>query len=211
MTALTQHRRAEAVPDDEPNYVSFTIWNEKSAFDSWRTGEAFKEAHGGGTIWGFLSMLVTSTQTLKGAPKPAFYEGLLPIASEPDMTGKRVSEGWRVVESDGSSTLDAECFVAMNRFKVVPGREAEFETRWKGRESKLREYEGFKAFTLARRDAVTPDDGYQYSTMSVWRDRAAFDNWFAAQQNKESDPKVRRPCVLPHSHVRAQRLRAVHS
>jgi len=29
---------------DDGNYVSFTIWEEKANFDSWRTGEAFKEA-----------------------------------------------------------------------------------------------------------------------------------------------------------------------
>ena len=28
------------------NYVSFTIWQGKDDFDAWRTGDAFKEAHG---------------------------------------------------------------------------------------------------------------------------------------------------------------------
>ena len=29
------------------NYVSFTVWEKKSDFSAWRSGEAFKEAHGG--------------------------------------------------------------------------------------------------------------------------------------------------------------------
>ena len=32
--------------DDKYNYLSFTIWENKENFDEWRTGEAFKEAHG---------------------------------------------------------------------------------------------------------------------------------------------------------------------
>ena len=31
--------------DGEPNYTSFTIWDDKSGFDEWRKGDAFKEAH----------------------------------------------------------------------------------------------------------------------------------------------------------------------
>lgn len=70
------------------------------------------------------------------------------------MAGKVVEQGWRVVEADGKNTLDAESFVAMNRFKVVTGREAEFEARWQGRTSKLLDFDGFRGFTLGRRDAV---------------------------------------------------------
>ena len=47
------------------NYVSFTIWSEKKDFNAWRTGEAFKEAHGGGTIFGFVDMLVNSIGVLR--------------------------------------------------------------------------------------------------------------------------------------------------
>ena len=69
--------------DEEYDYVSLTIWEDKSGFDAWRTGEAFKEAHGGGTIFGFVEMLVSSMMVLKGGPKPAFYDGLLPVVKPP--------------------------------------------------------------------------------------------------------------------------------
>lgn len=32
--------------NDKYNYLSFTIWENKENFNEWRTGEAFKEAHG---------------------------------------------------------------------------------------------------------------------------------------------------------------------
>ena len=31
----------------EPQYISFTTWENKDNFDAWRSGDAFKEAHGG--------------------------------------------------------------------------------------------------------------------------------------------------------------------
>ena len=72
--------------EDEANYVSFTIWETKDGFDGWRKGDAFKEAHGGGTIFGFMSMLVSSLMILKGGPKPAFYDGLLSLSAAPTET-----------------------------------------------------------------------------------------------------------------------------
>jgi hypothetical protein len=43
------------------NYMSLTQWADKASFNAWRTGEAFKEAHGGGTLFGFVEMLVSFT------------------------------------------------------------------------------------------------------------------------------------------------------
>lgn len=169
-----------APPSDEPNYVSFTVWEDVDSFTAWRTGEAFKEAHGGGSLWGFVMMLVSSSQTLEGAPKPAFYDGLLPIAPTVEDAPEAVN-GWRDVPADGVNSLDAECFVAQNRFRVAPGQEVAFEQRWASRESKLEGRDGFVAFYMQRRDAPEADDGYNYVSTSVWQDRAAFDAWRAEQ------------------------------
>ena len=141
--------------DDEYDYVSLTIWEDKSGFDTWRTGEAFKEAHGGGTLFGFVGMLISSLQVLKGGPKPAFYDGLLPVMKPPpaDSPWKAVG-GWRDVQADGVTPIDADVFVAMNRFAVLPGKEEAFEQRWAARESKLEEMDGFLNFLLLRRDAL---------------------------------------------------------
>lgn len=42
-------------PSSQGNMVSFTVWEKKSDFSAWRSGEAFKEAHGGTSIGAFLS------------------------------------------------------------------------------------------------------------------------------------------------------------
>lgn len=177
----------EAIPTDEPNYVSLTVWEDKDTFTAWRTGEAFKEAHGGGSLWGFVMMLVSSTQTLEGGPKPAFYDGLLPLSAPVDPASPlAVVDGWRKVEADGVNLLDAECFVAMNRFKIAPGQEAAFEQRWARRESKLKELPGFVNFNMLRRDAETADDGFNFVSCTVWKDRAAFNHWRESQSFNKS-------------------------
>lgn len=177
--------------DEEYDYVSLTIWEDKTGFDAWRTGEAFKEAHGGGTIFGFAEMLVSSLMVLRGGPKPAFYDGLLPVMKPPpEGTPWKAVGGWRDVPADGVNPLDADVFVAMNRFKVLPGKESAFEQRWSDRESKLEDMEGFLTFLMLRRDALNADDGYNYSTLTVWRDRSAFDSWRASSANAKAHSKA---------------------
>jgi heme-degrading monooxygenase HmoA len=140
--------------DDESaqgNYVSFTIWDKKSDFSAWRTGDAFKEAHGGTSIGAFMSTMISSAMVLKGAPKPAFYDGLLQQSVKPEAVAEIV-DGWRSVEADGINTLPTECFVACNQFFVPPENAPAFEERWSNRESQLKECEGFTSFSMLRRD-----------------------------------------------------------
>ena len=44
-------------------------------------------------------------------------------------------------------------FVAMNRFKIVKGKETEFENVWKNRDSFLENVPGFKNFNLIKGEA----------------------------------------------------------
>jgi len=175
--------------DDEPNYVSSTVWDTYANFDAWKKGDAFKEAHGGGTIGGVASMLLATARNTKGKPKPAYWEGLLPstIEGTPPSDG----EGWRAVEVEEGMTLPTDCFIAMNRFAVRPGMGGAFETRFASRESSLKEYDGFVGFLLFRRngnkqpgDGGEPDDGCTHSTFSVWKDRDAFAAWRADSASK---------------------------
>ena len=171
----------DAGADDDVNYVSNTVWETQADFEAWRKGDAFKEAHGGGTIGGIAGMLVATAQNTKGKPKPALWEGLLPVslAGTPPPDG----EGWRQVAADGETALDGECFVAMNRFAVREGSGAAFEARFATRESDLAGRDGFKGFVLLRRDGKV-DDGFTHSTWSVWRDRAAFEGWRSSDKPK---------------------------
>jgi len=66
-------------------------------------------------------------------------------------------------------------FIAMNRFRVVKGREADFERVWTGRESHLKDVPGFVEFHLLR----GPDGGDHtlYASHSVWESEEAFAAW----------------------------------
>eukprot|EP00601_Ochromonadales_sp_CCMP2298_P025087 CAMPEP_0173270786 /NCGR_PEP_ID=MMETSP1143-20121109/439_1 /TAXON_ID=483371 /ORGANISM="non described non described, Strain CCMP2298" /LENGTH=394 /DNA_ID=CAMNT_0014207247 /DNA_START=158 /DNA_END=1343 /DNA_ORIENTATION=- len=115
------------------NYVSMTVWESKDDFDAWRTGDAFKEAHGGGGLSSFVQLLSTALFVLDGAPKPSFYDALLPVAGEP--LSFPSEGGWRSVEADGRNYLPPDLFMGQTRFCVRPGEEVGFERAWKQRQA----------------------------------------------------------------------------
>jgi len=170
------------------NYVSFTIWEKKSHFSAWRTGEAFKEAHGGTSIGAFVSTMVSSALILKGAPRPAFYDGLLVQSMTPQDVPKIV-DGWRSISSNDSDNgiLPSECFVACNQFFVPSTNAVAFEQRWANRESKLKDCPGFIGFTMMRRDIksnkghgtvpMDSDTEPTYLSTTLWKDQASFQAW----------------------------------
>ena len=171
---------------DDVNYVSATVWETKENFDAWKKGDAFKEAHGGGTVAGVAGMLVATLQNTKGKPKVAAWEGLLPLGlpGAPPADG----EGWRRVAADGEATLPSDVFVAMNRFPVAEGSEDEFERRFADRSSTLADFAGFKGFLLLRRDGKV-DDGATHSTFSVWDSRASFQAWLDSEKKPDEQPR----------------------
>lgn len=71
-------------------------------------------------------------------------------------------------------------FVAMNRFKVVPGAEERFEAIWTGRQSRLDEMPGFRSFHLLRGPAR--DDHTLFASHTVWESEAAFRAWTRSEQ-----------------------------
>lgn len=66
-------------------------------------------------------------------------------------------------------------YIAMNRFKVLPGAEEEFETLWLNRDSQLREVPGFIEFHLLR--GPKHETHHLYSSHAVWESHAAFEAW----------------------------------
>jgi len=66
-------------------------------------------------------------------------------------------------------------FIAMNRFKVALGSEAEFEAVWLSRDSHLKTVPGFVEFHLLR--GPVREDHALYSSHTVWRDKADFEAW----------------------------------
>ncbi|MAH85476.1 MAG: antibiotic biosynthesis monooxygenase [Rhodospirillaceae bacterium TMED8] len=66
-------------------------------------------------------------------------------------------------------------YIAMNRFKIVPGRETDFEKIWKKRDSHLSGVAGFKEFHLVR---GKKEETYTlYASHSTWNSEADFLNW----------------------------------
>lgn len=66
-------------------------------------------------------------------------------------------------------------FIAMNRFKVQKGSEAEFERVWRERDSHIATVPGFKQFELLR--GPEREDHTLYASHTVWGSRADFEAW----------------------------------
>ena len=197
---------------NDPEYVSFTVWENKDNFDAWRQGDAFREAHGGtgfAAISGFVQLLTTALFILEGAlvvvglaycfkvfspthivhllggPKPAFYDGLMPIVNDASVFSPFVVEGgWRKVPADGVNPLPVDVFAVQTRFAVAEGKETAFEKGFAERENRMiKDTPGFMFFHLQRRDALKADDGYNFVSTTFWKDKAAFEAWRALPQS----------------------------
>ncbi len=66
-------------------------------------------------------------------------------------------------------------FIAMNRFRVQPGSEAEFEAMWLSREVFINREPGFVAFHLLR--GPKTDEHSLYVSHTIWASAADFENW----------------------------------
>jgi heme-degrading monooxygenase HmoA len=66
-------------------------------------------------------------------------------------------------------------FIAMNRFKVKKGSEADFEQVWLTRETHLDEVPGFIAFHLLK--GPEHDDYVLYASHTLWRSERNFADW----------------------------------
>ena len=66
-------------------------------------------------------------------------------------------------------------FIAMNRFRIVLGKEKEFEEVWKNRDTHLNDVPGFKEFHLVKGEAN--DEYTLYASHSIWKSKNDFINW----------------------------------
>jgi len=188
--ALLKQRETLSGPEPEsslPNYVSFTIWKEKENFDAWRTGEAFKEAHGGGGIKDFMQLLTTALFILKGKPNPAFYDGLHPLVTS-NLEGEIFrsirpnSEGWRTVEADGVNEIPHDLIVVQDRYAVKEDQRATFENALGLGEAQsvLANAPGFFGTFVQRRDAAKADDNCNYMISHMFKDVDSFHKFKAS-------------------------------
>jgi heme-degrading monooxygenase HmoA len=66
-------------------------------------------------------------------------------------------------------------YLAMNRFRIAPGREEDFVAHWRNRNSYLNEVPGFVSFNLMR--APGNDDYTLFASHAVWESEQAFIDW----------------------------------
>jgi heme-degrading monooxygenase HmoA len=82
-------------------------------------------------------------------------------------------------------------YIAMNRFRIVEGREAVFEETWQNRNRYVQDVEGFVDFKLLRgetEDGVTP-----YVSHSTWASREAFVAWTQGEAFQKAHQDARSP------------------
>jgi heme-degrading monooxygenase HmoA len=83
-------------------------------------------------------------------------------------------------------------YIAMNRFKVLPGAEAAFKQVWTSRDTHLKAVPGFVEFHLLK--GPVRENHILYSTHTVWADYAAFEAWsdaFRAAHRNAGDSNTR--------------------
>src|SRR6202008_2679778 len=89
-------------------------------------------------------------------------------------------------------------FIAMNRFKVVPGSQADFEQVWTTRDTHLSDVPGFINFHLLR--GPDRDDHTLYSSHSVWLSGAVVEAWPRSDASRRAprDAASNKPLYLGH-------------
>jgi heme-degrading monooxygenase HmoA len=71
-------------------------------------------------------------------------------------------------------------FIAMNRFQVRKGCEADFEAVWREREVHIDRVPGFVSFRLLK--GPERDDHVLYASHVVWASRADFEAWTRSEE-----------------------------
>ena len=89
-------------------------------------------------------------------------------------------------------------FIAMNRFRVKKGCEADFEHVWMSRDSHLRKVPGFVEFHLLK--GPEHDDYTLYSSHSIWQSRTSFEAWTRSEELRAAhrDAGQNKPLYLDH-------------
>ena len=75
-------------------------------------------------------------------------------------------------------------YIAMNRFKIVPGRETDFENIWKERESHLDNVAGFLEFHLVK--GGTEESHTLYASQSTSKSQTDFVNWTKSESFRQA-------------------------
>ena len=73
-------------------------------------------------------------------------------------------------------------FLAMNRFKIVSGKEEVFEKIWRERDSHLEDVDGFVEFNLLK--GKSSEAFTFYASHSIWKSKKHFEAWTRSESFK---------------------------
>ncbi|MBI1423272.1 MAG: antibiotic biosynthesis monooxygenase [Gammaproteobacteria bacterium] len=75
-------------------------------------------------------------------------------------------------------------YIAMNRFRIAPGREEDFITVWKNRNTLLEQVPGFVEFHLLQGE--TDDSATLFASHSIWESAEAFAEWTRSEAFRQA-------------------------
>ena len=79
-------------------------------------------------------------------------------------------------------------YIAMNRFHIIKGKEEEFETIWKNRDSQLNSINGFISFKLIK--GPSNDQYTLYISHSTWKSKNSFIEWTKSESFRKTHKNV---------------------
>ncbi len=79
-------------------------------------------------------------------------------------------------------------FIAMNRFRIIKGEEAEFERIWAERDIHLNKVPGFNEFRLLRGQEA--DDHTLFVSHTTWATEKHFEDWTKSDAFRKAHAKA---------------------
>lgn len=75
-------------------------------------------------------------------------------------------------------------YIAMNRFRIAPGKEQVFIDIWKNRDTHLKDVPGFREFNLLQ--GHTDETATLFASHSLWDSAEAFTNWTKSEAFRQA-------------------------
>ena len=75
-------------------------------------------------------------------------------------------------------------FIAMNRFKIIPGKELDFEEIWRNRDTHLKNVDGFREFHLVK--GAAGEDHTLYASHTIWESEEYFECWTKSEAFRDA-------------------------
>ena len=82
-------------------------------------------------------------------------------------------------------------YIAMNRFRIAPGREEDFLDIWRNRDSYLDEVPGFKSFHMLQGESQ--EDCTVFISHSEWASEDAFRAWTKSEAFRKAHANAKAP------------------